>query len=410
MRWAVAVVAAWASLAQGQDYGSLAERIVGDSARIAEGETVLIRGHVRDQVLLEDLAIRVRAAGGFPVLSYTSDHLLRGMADQVPERFDNQLNATDIKLAPTLSAVISVESTDSPSLLNDIPAPRMAARAKADAAYADLLRRLGVRQVLVGNGLYPTAALANQYAVTTEQISRVFYRALEAEPSGLHATGEMVRMVVGSGAQVHVTNPNGTDLKFRVEGRPVRIADGLPPEEGERGARLAPICLPAGEAMIVPVPGSAEGRVVIDSLTYRGRDISALSLNIKAGKVQGMNARTGLDALRPLYDAAPPGKEAVAYLDLGLNGLVALPAGIKPAAPMAYGMVSVGIGSGFRAGGENPGAFELLLPLPGSTVVVGETTLVDRGTLVMPTSPDVGEVTGPEEPQPDEKPKADEKK
>ena len=139
----------------------------------------------------------------------------------------------------------------------------------------------------------------------------------------------------------------------------------------------------------------------MDTLAYRGREVSGLTVTFKAGKVTNMYAKSGIDALRPLYDAAPPGKEQLAYLDFGLNPQVQLPAGVKPLAPMPIGMVSIGIGNNIRAGGESTVPFEVLLPLPGSTVTIDQATLVDGGTLILPTSPTTGE---PSEPTPESAP------
>ena len=87
------LAAASVSLAQGPapDFDAIAARVVEGAARVAEGEIVLIRGHIRDQELLEDMAIRVRALGAFPILSYASDHLARGLVDQDP------LHRTDLR-------------------------------------------------------------------------------------------------------------------------------------------------------------------------------------------------------------------------------------------------------------------------------------------------------------------------
>src|SRR5262249_8046395 len=145
----------------------------------------------------------------------------------------------------------------------------------------------------------------------------------------------------------------------------------------DRPRGLPVVCLPAGEAMLIPAPNSAEGKLVVDTFTHRGRDITGLTLTFKAGKITALNARSGADYLRPLYDAAGPGKDLLSSIDTGLTPEVRLPDGVKPAAPMPLGMVSIAIGNNTRAGGENSSPFALLLSLPGSTLTVGETTLVD---------------------------------
>jgi leucyl aminopeptidase (aminopeptidase T) len=53
---------------------------------------------------------------------------------------------------------------------------------------------------------------------------------------------------------VRVTHPNGTDLRFGVEGRPVVLSDGaITPERAAKGGAGAILYLPAGAARVAPV-------------------------------------------------------------------------------------------------------------------------------------------------------------
>jgi aminopeptidase len=361
--------------------------IVQTSARVQEGEIVLIRGHQRDTTLLEDLAIRCRAAGAFPLLQYTSDRLHQGMVEQADPKFDNQLNALDVRLASVVNCVISLEAPDYPSLLNHVPGERLAARAKADAAAADLMRRAGVRTVIIGNGIEPTPAAANQYALSQEDLSRIFWEAVAVEPEQFASVGSVLRSVLAEGKELKITNPNGTSVKMKIAGARVTVADGAVAAEDVRAIPGAQVRLPAGELLLIPVPGSAEGRIVVDTLWFRGRTVSGLSVNVKAGKATGLSARSGVEVIREVYDATGPGKDVLSYLSLGLNPAIRQPAGTKFNAPMPRGMVTLYLGNNTRARGENAVPLELPLYLPGSTLEVDATTLIDAGRLIMPTSP-----------------------
>lgn len=378
-----------AALAQTQapDPDAIAARIVSDAARVVEGDVVLIRGNSRDQELLEDIAIRCRAAGAFPLLQYTSDHLAQGLVDQVEPRFDNQLSALDARLAAFVTCVVEIDASDNPGLLNHIAPQRLAQLAKSDAAAADLFRRAGVRTVLVGNGLYPTAPNANQYAISQTELARIFWAAASVPASQLSAIGDLAALPFTSGKEVRITNPNGTDLKLKIDARRVSVSDGTISDDDVHAGRGIQVRLPAGEVLIGPVPGTAEGRVVVDSLTYRGREVLGLTAVFKAGRVVNLYAKSGGDAVRPIYDASGPGKEQLAYVDLGVNPDVPDPAGTKLNAPMPRGMVTVYIGNNTRIGGEDTSPFELPLYLPGSTLAIDGQALVTAGRLVLPTSP-----------------------
>jgi leucyl aminopeptidase (aminopeptidase T) len=162
------------------------------------------------------------------------------------------------------------------------------------------------------------------------------------------------------------------------------VSDGEP-GEGRR-PRPTQVRLPAGEVMAAPAGGVAQGRVVVDSMTYRGREVTGLTAVFKNGRVVNLYARSGGEAVRSLYDASGPGKELLAYVDVGVNPEVRDPAGTKLNAPMPKGMVTIWLGNNTRVGGDNATPFELPLYLPGSTLVVEGKPLVQSGRLVLPTS------------------------
>ena len=67
-----------------------------------------------------------------------------------------------------------------------------------------------------------------------------------------------------NGNQVHVTSPFGTDLSFSISGRKGDADSGLYREKCSWGN------LPAGEAYITPVEGTAQGKLVVPAGWYPG--------------------------------------------------------------------------------------------------------------------------------------------
>jgi hypothetical protein len=55
----------------------------------------------------------------------------------------------------------------------------------------------------------------------------------------------------------------------------------------------------------------------------------------------------------------------------------------KMLAYMATGMVTVGVGNNLWAGGDNKSSFDLPGHLPGSTLAIDGTVLVEKGKLVL---------------------------
>ncbi|MCZ6492491.1 MAG: aminopeptidase, partial [Planctomycetota bacterium] len=209
------------------DTAGIADTLVNKSANIRYGELVLISGGVRDQQLLEDIAIEVRKLGAHPVITISSDRLTRNIFTQVPARFDNQEPTFVLRMAETINAMISVDYRESFGILADVPAERRAAHAKAfEPVHKKMLER-SVIHTHLGNGLYPTKALAEQFGITRNELSRIFWRGVNVDYDQLQATGERVKNILAAGREVRITAPNGTDLTVEITRRPIFVSDGV---------------------------------------------------------------------------------------------------------------------------------------------------------------------------------------
>jgi leucyl aminopeptidase (aminopeptidase T) len=373
--------ASWAQPGSAADREALAQKLV-KSAAIREGDLVQISGGVRDAELLEDLAVEVRKAGAHPLISLVTDRLIQKILDKVPARYDSQAPAFSLKMADTVAAQIFVDFNEDPAFIANVAPARRAAIGKASEPVGQLTLKRNVRQVYLGNGLYPTAKTAQRFGISQETLAKVFWDGVNVDYAKLQSTGEAVRSALASGKELHVVNPNGTDLRMRVEGRPVFVSDGvISSEEAKRGGAACQVWLPAGEVYLAPVPGTAEGKVVVDRQEFDGADIEGLTLTFKAGKVTAMTAKSGLEPFKALYDAAGPGKDVFGVVDIGINPNVRVPPGSRLASFMPAGMVTLNLGNNLWGGGDNAVSFGLASFLPGSTVKVDDKVIVDNGVL-----------------------------
>ncbi len=157
------------------DYEALAERLVNQCAGIKQGDCVLISGGVKDLELLEDLAVHVRKAGAFPMVTIRSDRMDRRLVADVPEKWDSQRPVFDEKLLGLLTAEIYVEYRERMDLFADIPAKRFETRSQANTSVFDVYVQRRIREVNLGNALYPTADRANLYGVPIDTLSKLFW-------------------------------------------------------------------------------------------------------------------------------------------------------------------------------------------------------------------------------------------
>ncbi|MBA3659605.1 MAG: aminopeptidase [Gemmatimonadales bacterium] len=245
------------------------------------------------------------------------------------------------------------------------------------------MQRRGVRQVQLGNGLYPTEDAARQFGLDRERLAEIFWRGVNTDYGRLQATGERVRLLLASGKELRLTHPNGTDLRVRIAGRPVGVSDGvISPGDERRGGASTAVWLPAGEVYVTPVPRTAEGTAVADRYFFEGGVVEGLRLEFKQGRLTAMTARSGLERLRRFYDAALAGKDELGAVDIGINPDVNIPEHSRMVGWMPAGMVTVAVGENLWAGGNNSSASGVVPFLPGTTLMVEGTPVVREGRLV----------------------------
>jgi len=365
------------------DFEALAQKLVNQCAVVKEGEVVLISGGVKDIELLENIAVNVGKVGAFPLISVGSDRLTRRFITEVPEKYDTRYPLLEMKLLDFTNVVIGVSYGEDPGLLADISPERLATISNTSMQVNDLAVKRNIRQVSLGNGLYPTEALAKQFGMTKAELSDIFWKGVNTDYSKLVATGEAVKAVLRAGKEVQITNSNGTYLKVRIENRPVFSSDGITSAEDMKGGLAAmQVYLPAGEVFVTPVPGTAEGTVVVDRDFYQGKLIEGITLTFKGGKLISISAKSGLEPLKAMYDAAGSGKEEFSSIDIGINPDVKTKPGSMLLTWMPSGMMTIGIGNNVWAGGENRNPFGYNFFMPGSTVKVDGKILVREGELV----------------------------
>ncbi|MGH7509532.1 MAG: aminopeptidase [bacterium] len=353
------------------------------SAGVKQGDLVLIFGADEDLPLLEDIVVEVRKRGASPLVSVGTEQLRRRLYDEVPAQYDGQTPGMINELAGIVDVIIITES-DEGRTVEGVPPERIAAQAKAFAPVAEVMRKRGVRTVALGNGLYPSAERAEQFGISREELADLMYGGVDANYDDLQATGQRMRRLLAAGKELRITNPNGTDMRVGISGRPIAVNDGIiSAEDRKKGGAATSVWLPAGEVYLTPVPGTGEGTVVVDKFFYQGKPIEALRLEFKAGKLTSMTAMNGLEPLQAAYNAAGPGRDVLGVIDIGINPGIKSPEASPVHVWGKAGTVTVLVGNNAWAGGDNQVTFGLAAYSPGSTLTVDGKPLVQDGKLVV---------------------------
>jgi len=363
------------------DLKAVAKTMV-QAGMIKTGDRVLIAGSLRDNELLENLAVETMKAGGQPLVTLWSEQLSRRSYDEVPMSYDSLSPTLGMALADAFEAQLSIDIGESENVMAGVPAARVAARAKAEQPVNEAFLKKGVRLVSLGNGLYPTAVLSKRLGMSPAELASIFWKAVTVSPETIRSKGEAIRSALAAAKQVTLSSPSGTSLTFGVMAAQGFVSDGaITPEKVKQGRAATQTWLPAGELLVPVALGTAEGKVVVDRLVFEGTTIEALTLSFSRGKLTSMTAKSGLEALKALYDASGGGKDLFAYIDLGLNPEAKVPTNTGHIVWMAPGAVTIGLGDNTGWGGTNVSNFNLAVPVSAATLSADGKAIIENGSL-----------------------------
>jgi leucyl aminopeptidase (aminopeptidase T) len=376
-----AVSAAVFADARADDMQAVAKTMV-QAAGVRAGEKVVISGSVRDAALLEDLAIETMKAGGQPLITLSSEKLDRRSYDEVPASYDSHSDTLGLANAATFDVAFPVDYIQSETLMAGVPAARLAARAAAAQPVTEAYIKRGVRAVNLGNGLYPSANLAERLGKTQTELESIFWKAAAVSPEVIRSKGNAIRAALASASRVRLSSKNGTDIAFGLAVEKGFISDGtITSDKVQQGHAATFTWLPAGELLIPVSPGTAEGKVAVDKVVFQGITVESLVMTFSKGTLASMTAKSGLDALKSLYDASSGGKDQFSFIDLGLNPEAKLPTTTGRIVWMAPGGVTIGVGDNTLWGGTNASSFVLAAALTAATLSADGRALIENGAL-----------------------------
>jgi leucyl aminopeptidase (aminopeptidase T) len=362
------------------DLQRIAEGIVTRTANVTEGEVVAISGGVRDLALLENLAIEVRKRGAHPIVQLSTEGMNRRSYDEVPAKYDAQPDKWGRIIGNSVDVVITVDIVETPDLLAHVPPERIAARNEAAQANQKLAMARRIRFVDIGNGMYPTHARASRFGISRDEMAKFFWNALSSDFTEIVQNGEKLTQILAGAKQLHITTPNGTNLTVGIMPGTTLISDGIISDADRKTYAGSFAYLPAGEVYLRTIPGSAQGKIVVDHYYYQGTDIRDLVINVEAGKMTTMTAASSMDALQANFAQGGAGRELLTLVDFGVNpGIDAQGTALRTWVPA--GMVTPYFGNDLWAGGTNDTPVSLSPFLANATVKADGRTIVENGKL-----------------------------
>jgi hypothetical protein len=285
------------------------------------------------------------------------------------------------------------------------------------------------------DAIYQRAVLASDCMASGEMERRFANELRGASKPGVAAPGPGVEQGGNAPAEapeVHVTTPEGTDLRWRSGERPANLQDGDASAARAGRARVQvdrEIEIPCGVMRVAPIEESVSGTIVFPPATWHDKAVGAVRLRIERGRVTEItgvawhggggsltaesgnsapasgSAATGsapgsgandpsfaaaLEATRVAVEAELEAGGASARwfreFALGFNPELAVPAATPfiPYYGYGAGVVRLSLGDNSEIGGAVKGPYTRWNFFADATVVVGGRTWVRDGKLLAP--------------------------
>ena len=189
-----------------------------------------------------------------------------------------------------------------------------------------------------------TRCLGARYASMPLFEKSMIYGPMAADWREVEARTLRLCRLADGGAEVHIKAPNGTDIRFSIEGRSFIADTGILTEPGSFGN------LPAGEAFLAPVEETAEGVLVLE-WGPTGRFVEPVVLRFEGGFVAEVSGGDPFAAELGGKIAAEPLVGNLAELGIGTNDRAARPDNILETEKI-LGTVHMAIGDNSSFGGR----------------------------------------------------------
>ena len=306
-------------------------KVVGECTGLHSGEVCLLVKDLETSALHRAFESAILACGGVPlVLNLPEEAYVRG---PLPKGVELIMTSADVVLLCTRQLFPH--------------APRRAAT------------QAGARLLSLGT--------------VTEEMA---LRALDVDYDELSRVTRGVADAITKASEVLITSQAGTEIRMSIADQPVTYLDGLAREAGKSSA------LPAGVVATLPVPGSAEGKVVLNgSIVSIGLLEKPIILTVERGRVTDIQGEEEAERLLEILEAADENAWCVAEVGLGTNPR-AIYTGNVVEDERVRGSGHIGLGGNVRLGGTIESSLHLDATIRKPSIYLDGQVIVRDGTLL----------------------------
>ena len=342
---------------------------------IRENEEVLIAAHHHTLDYANDLALEIEKVGGKPLVTLSTDKMFWNLLTKVPEKYLDRGSKALLSALDHTDAHVNLSGPEDPTGFLSVPPSRLATWQRRDDLVNKKLREQKIRTMNLPFGEI-TLQRARNYGFDLIRWRTMITDAMNVDYDRMSIMGEKLVSDLGGAKGVHVTAPNGTNLRFNIAERRFHVHDGVIDQTDLSRGNFSET-LPAGCVTTAAIETSAQGKVVFDQpRALRGKILKGLTWEFRDGRLSSVKATANGDAFTELLANSTGDKDRIGSFTLGMNPNAGFIGYYSD--EVVLGAVSLGVGSNRDIGGLNDTSFYHSQTLSKATVDVGgEKILID---------------------------------
>lgn len=360
-------------------YEELARTVVKDALNIDSSDIVTVTTWDHTIDAANAMVVECFRQGADAIIVLWTDEYYYGLLRELSEESLSEDSNICKAFAETETATITMFGPKNPEGFKKLSPSKIEAwdDGERKAHYPRSIERK-IRNVNLPLALL-TPERARTYGFQLPSWKKAMDDALGMDLRNLAKKGREISAALEKAHSAHLTAPNGTDLTFEFQKRPVHIDDGIIDKEDIEKKSLD-AQLPAGAVLTTVNETIGNGKVFFDRpFPQMGVNIPGIKWKFKDGKITSMTADKNLEPMTKLYEKASGDRDRISFIQIGLN----------PKAKYGYlmdriveGAVQIGIGDNEYIGGKNTSSFGMAPTLSKATLDIDGTKLIKNGTLI----------------------------
>jgi leucyl aminopeptidase (aminopeptidase T) len=359
------------------------------SLGVKSGQTVWIHGWDHTIDLISHLAWECRKRGCNVILTVQPEDFWLNSITQVPLELVNRLEPYQASMLKETDAYIFTLGPKKPIPWEKIPKERQSAvsiylderydRSTFAKEWATIAKARKVKMLAIEATL-ATPERAEALGLNYEEWRNVMMNGCVADYHEIARHGKTLTSLLSRKEKVHITTPQGTNLRFDLDSRPTDFFGGTATEEKAEKGHVT--FLPTGGVQVCGDEQSAQGKVTYDvPIRFQGGPVVGLTLSVKDGNIVKYEAKQRKEVFERYLKEGSGDVNRFAFFGLGLNPL--LRHGFTQD-DKVLGGVTLGFGDNENKGGKNKAdGREWWASMTKATVTVGDTKVMEDGVLLV---------------------------